>query len=152
MHQTGDAPKALGENMKQTTTDYCKKAMLAEAQDTGSEYCPACGGKDKTIAKQAESSVNLTRSIDKIIGAGPLEKKLRPPLWGVCLADVRVCERLILPEFALLTRRRSCKRHSADGFGGSSRPSEDAEYYTNTQGCCRRPRFSRPEPGSRYTA
>jgi len=47
---------------------YPEPGRVAEAQDTGSAYCPACGGKDKTIANQAESIVNLTRSLDKIVG------------------------------------------------------------------------------------
>jgi len=63
---------------EKTTTGYCKKAMLAGAQDTGIDYCPACGSKDKTIANQAESIVNLARSLSKIVGKVVSAKKCSP--------------------------------------------------------------------------
>jgi transcriptional regulator with XRE-family HTH domain len=37
-----------------------------EHHDPNDAYCPACGQKDKTIASQAESIVNLTRSLDAL--------------------------------------------------------------------------------------
>ena len=52
--------------------------MLAGAQDTGIDYCPTCGSKDKTIANQAESIVNLTRSLSKIVGKVVSAKKCSP--------------------------------------------------------------------------
>lgn len=38
----------------------------SEHHDPTEIYCPSCGQKDKTIASQAESIVNLTRSLDAL--------------------------------------------------------------------------------------
>ena len=40
--------------------------VVSEHHDPNETYCPACGQKDKTIASQAESIVNLTRSLDAL--------------------------------------------------------------------------------------
>ncbi len=45
----------------------------AGIRDPGAAYCPACGRKDLTIASQAESIVNLTRSLAALAG-----RKVRP--------------------------------------------------------------------------
>ncbi|MDD4020016.1 MAG: helix-turn-helix transcriptional regulator, partial [Kiritimatiellae bacterium] len=42
--------------------------QVAEPHNPGAAYCPACGRKDRTIANQAESIVNLTRSITALAG------------------------------------------------------------------------------------
>lgn len=39
---------------------------VSEHHDPNEIYCPSCGQKDKTIASQAESIVNLTRSLDAL--------------------------------------------------------------------------------------
>lgn len=47
---------------------YPLTEKVAEHRDPETVYCPACNQKDKTIASQAESIANLTRSLAMITG------------------------------------------------------------------------------------
>ena len=50
---------------------------ISENHDPNTAYCSACVRKDKTIASQAESIVNLTRSLTEIVGRKETAKKRR---------------------------------------------------------------------------
>ena len=50
---------------------------ISENHDSNTAYCSACVRKDKTIASQAESIVNLTRSLTEIVGRKETAKKRR---------------------------------------------------------------------------
>ncbi len=55
---------------------------VSENHDPRTDYCPACVQKDKTIARQAESIVNLTRSLAIIVGRTKNVKTRQPACGG----------------------------------------------------------------------
>ncbi len=64
-----------GEEKDGVSAGYRAPGRVAEPQAEDGAYCPNPDQKDKTIANQAESIVNLTRSLAKLVGSGLSAKK-----------------------------------------------------------------------------